>query len=131
MHVTDDGPLDPFHGDPSDPAAALDHDLDDPVAVPLTAEERCDVLADLADLDVFEVLLAPRDIRGIVVDCDDCGEPHYFGWDLMRGNLLHLLDAGKTRVHEPAYRPDPAHYVSWEYARGFADGAMAAVIDEG
>lgn len=126
--MTDDGPLDPFHGDPSDPAAALDHDdLDDPVGVPLTPAECEDVLADLADLEVFEALLDPRGVRGIVVDCDDCGEPHFFGWDLMRGNLTHLLDAGQTRVHEPAYRPDPAHYVSWEYARGFADGVMAEI----
>lgn len=123
--MTDDGPLDPFHGDPSDPAAALDHELDDPVAVPLTPAERDDVLADLEDLDVFEALLAPRGIRGVVVDCDDCGEPHFFGWELMRGNLTHLLAAGQTRVHEPAYRPDTAHYVSWEYARGYADGVLA------
>ena len=123
--MTDDGPLDPFHGDPSDPAAALDHDLDDPTVTPLSPAEREDVLADLEDLEVFEVLLVPRGVRGIVVDCDDCGEPHFFGWELMRGNLVHLLDAGQTRVHEPAYRPDPAHYVSWEYARGFADGVMA------
>jgi hypothetical protein len=25
-------------------------------------------------------------------------------------------------VHEPAYDPDPDHYVTWEYARGYADG---------
>lgn len=124
--MTDDGPLDPFHGDPSDPAAALDHDnLDDPVAAPLTPAEREDVLADLEDLEVFQALLAPRGVRGIVVDCDDCGEPHFFGWALMRGNLGHLVDAGQTRVHEPAYRPDPTHYVSWEYARGFADGVLS------
>jgi len=27
-----------------------------------------------------------------VVDCEDCQEPHYFGWDLLHGNLRHLLD---------------------------------------
>ena len=25
-------------------------------------------------------------------------------------------------MHEPAYDPDPDHYVTWEYARGYADG---------
>lgn len=25
-------------------------------------------------------------------------------------------------MHEPAYDPDPDHYVSWDYARGYADG---------
>jgi hypothetical protein len=125
--VTEDAPLDPFLGDPSDPAATLDH-LDGPPveAHPLTPAEREEVLADLEDLEIFQTLLAPRGISGIVVECEDCGEPHYFGWELMRGNLSHLLDAGRTRVHEPAYGPDPARYVSWEYARGFADGTFAA-----
>jgi len=40
----------------------------------------------------------------------------------LRGNLRHLLSNGRPRVHEPAYDPDPDHYVSWEYARGYADG---------
>ena len=34
----------------------------------------------------------------------------------------HLLTSGRPRVHEPAYDPDPDHYVTWEYARGYADG---------
>lgn len=125
--VTDDSPLDPFLGDPADPAAAL-ADLEDldGIDAPLTPAEREDVLADIEDLDVFQALLAPRGLRGIVVECADCGESHFFGWDLMRSNLRHLLEVGRTRVHEPAYGPDPAQYVSWEYARGFADGAFAA-----
>ncbi|HEY2175288.1 MAG TPA: DUF5319 domain-containing protein [Mycobacteriales bacterium] len=125
--MTDDGPLDPFFGDPSDPAAALD---DDEVSEPLEPTERQDVLSDLEDLEVFEALLVPRGVRGVVIDCDDCREPHYFGWDLMRANLRHLLDVGQTRVHEPAFCPDPSLYVSWDYARGFADGVLSSV-DEG
>jgi hypothetical protein len=128
--VTDDAPLDPFLGDPSDPAATLD-DLDssDPAGEPLTIAEREDVLADLEDLEVFQTLLEVRGVRGIVVECEDCGEPHFFGWELMRSNLRHLLDEGRTRVHEPAYGPDPSQYVSWDYARGFADGTFAAAED--
>lgn len=125
--VTDDAPLDPFLGEPGDPAAALDGlDVVDADQTPLTPAEREDVLADMEDLDVFQALLAPRGVRGIVVECADCREPHFFGWELMRANLRHLLDAGRTRVHEPAYGPDPSHYVSWDYARGFADAAFAA-----
>ena len=125
--VTDDAPLDPFLGDPADPAATLgDTDASDHRGEPLSPAEREDVLADLEDLEVFQTLLEPRGLRGIVVECDDCGESHYFGWDLMRSNLRHLLDEGRTRVHEPAYGPDPTEYVSWDYARGFADGAFAA-----
>lgn len=133
-HVTNDGPLDPFHGDPDDPAAALndglEYGVDDEVAEPLDPAERQDVLSDLEDLEVFETLLAPRGLRGVVVDCEDCREPHYFSWDLMRANLRHLLDVGQTRVHEPAFQPDPTHYVSWDYARGYVDGVMSSV-DEG
>ncbi len=124
MH--DDVPIDPFAGDPSDPASGLDDDQ----AEPLTDDEREEVLADLEDLDVFEALLEPRGVRGLVVDCEDCREPHYFAWALLRGNLRHLLDDGQPRVHEPAFAPDPADYVSWDYARGFADGVLDAAEDD-
>ena len=40
----------------------------------------------------------------------------------MAANLSALLGEGRTHVHEPAYDPDPDHYVTWEYARGYADG---------
>lgn len=120
-----DAPLDPFDGDPDDPSrelAALDDD--DAVTTPLAPDEREAVLGDLEDLEVFEALLSPRGVKGLVVDCQDCQEPHYFAWDLLRGNLRHLLDAGTTRVHEPAWAPDPEEYVSWDYARGFADASL-------
>lgn len=120
--MNDDQPLDPFAGDPGDPSAALDDD--DVVSEPLAPDEREDVLADLEDLEVYRVLLEPRGVRGLVVDCDDCREAHFFGWDLLQSNLRHLLDQGRSRVHEPAFEPDPADYVSWDYARGFADGVL-------
>jgi hypothetical protein len=118
-------PVDPFSGDPDDPVrelAALD---DDEVAVvPLTPDERQDVLSDLEDVEVFETLLSERGVRGMVVDCEDCREEHYFGWDLLRSNLRSLLDKGTAHVHEPAFSPDPADYVTWDYARGFTDAAL-------
>ena len=64
-------PLDPFAGDPTDPTSALEDDGPGRGAQPLTAEERQDVLDDLADLDVYEALLTARDIRGLVVDCEE------------------------------------------------------------
>jgi hypothetical protein len=121
--VRDDAPLDPFADDPSDPISELG---DDDELEPLTPEEREDILDDLEDLEVFQALLEPRGVRGLVVDCQDCQEPHYFAWDLLRGNLKHLLDQGQPRVHEPAYSPDPAEYVSWDYARGYADAMLSA-----
>jgi hypothetical protein len=93
---------------------------------PLSPNDREDILVDLEDLEIFQTLLEPRGVRGLVVDCGDCEALHYFDWELLRGNLRHLLDVGSTRVHEPAFDPDPAAYVSWDYAHGFADGTLEA-----
>jgi hypothetical protein len=116
-----DGPLDPFLGDADDPASLLD-DNDPPQ--PLSDEERLDVQADLAELTEFRATLEPQGVDGIIVDCGDCGEQHYFGWDLMSANLRALLGEGRTHVHEPAFAPDPDAYVSWDYARGYADAVQ-------
>jgi hypothetical protein len=116
-----DEPLDPFHDDPADPA----HDLDDPDdLLELSDDDRADVEEDLSDLEIYEEMLTPKGIRGLVIDCEDCHEPHYFDWALMRSNLKQLLEIGRPRVHEPAYDPDPDRYVTWEYARGYYDGVM-------
>jgi hypothetical protein len=122
--VRDDTPQDPFADDPLDPAAALGDE--EPPDEPLSDDDRRDLLEDMADLDAFQAVLEPRGVRGLVVDCDDCQEPHYFAWELLRGNLRSLLDAGAPHIHEPAYQPDPADYVSWDYARGFVDGVLTA-----
>jgi Family of unknown function (DUF5319) len=118
----DDGPVDPFLGDPDDPASLLD---DSEPAQPLNDDERADVLADLAELSEFRATLAPHAIAGITVDCGDCGEQHFFSWDLMAANLRALLGEGRTHVHEPAFAPDQDAYVSWDYARGYADAVQA------
>jgi Family of unknown function (DUF5319) len=126
--VVSDEPLDPFAGDPEDPVtelARLDPAEDVDLLEPLSVHEREEVLAELGDLDVFRTLLEPRGYRGLV-DCEGCAEPHFFDWDLLTGNLRHLLDEGRTRVHEPAFAPDPSCYVSWDYARGYADGVCEA-----
>ncbi|GAA2808520.1 DUF5319 domain-containing protein [Saccharopolyspora taberi] len=114
-------PPDPFAGDPDDPSMALgDHDAG--FAPPLGDEEQAELLADLTDLSVYQALLEPRGVRGIVVDCTDCGESHYHDWELLRASLEQLLHDGRMRPHEPAYDPNPDDYVTWEYCRGFADG---------
>ncbi len=125
--MTEEQPVDPFSDDPEDPAAELGEDGD---GEPLSPTEREEVLADLEDLEVFRALLEARGVRGLVVDCEDCREPHYFSWELLHGNLRHLLDVGQTRVHEPAFSPDPTQYVSWDYARGFADAILDEVEDD-
>ena len=125
-----DEPIDPVQGDPTDPSSELDYLADDRLADPLTEADRQDVLEDLADLEVYQALLSPIGIRGLVIECDECHEPHYFDWDLLRGNLRQLLDSGVPRVHEPACNPDPEHYVSWDYARGYYDGVKDTITDD-
>jgi hypothetical protein len=119
--VLDDVPRDPFADDPDDPAAALG-DPDDPE--PLTTDERDEAMTDLADVEVFRSLLEPQGVLGLVLDCPECGEQHYFDWELLRGNLRQMIENGQPQVHEPAYQPNPTDYVSWEYARGYVDGVI-------
>jgi hypothetical protein len=64
-------------------------------------------------------------VRGIVVDCGDCGEQHFHEWSLLRSSLQQLLDEGQMRPHEPAFDPDPTNYVTWEYCRGYADAVLS------
>ena len=114
--------MDPFLGDPDDPASLLD---EIEPAAPLTAEEIADVRSDLAELREFRLALEPVGVHGIIVECADCGEQHFFGWDLMVANLLALLGEARTHVHEPAFAPDPEAYVTWDYARGYSDAVSA------
>ncbi len=61
-----DEPIDPFAGDPGDPSVPLGEAEDND---PLTADERQDVLEDLADLAIYQALLTPLGIRGLVIEC--------------------------------------------------------------
>jgi hypothetical protein len=118
-------PPDPFANDPDDPTRELRDGDEEDQDQPITAAERDELVEDLADLAVYQALLAPRGVRGIVVDCADCEEPHYHDWDLLRASLEQLLNDGRMRPHEPAFDPNPRDYVTWEYCRGFADGVTA------
>ena len=120
--MLDDGPQDQFADDPDDPAGLLeDTASDEAAAAPLSDEERADIEADLGELEAFRRTLEPRGVAGITVECADCGEQHYFSWDLMAANLYALLGEGRTHVHEPAYAPNHDSYVTWDYARGYTD----------
>ncbi|MFI6320750.1 DUF5319 domain-containing protein [Nonomuraea sp. NPDC050556] len=119
--MLEDVPRDPFADDPNDPTSAMG-ELDD--AEPLTAAERDEAITDLADVEVFRSLLEPQGVLGLVLDCPECGEQHFFDWELLRGNLRQMIEKGLPQVHEPAFHPDPTDYVSWEYARGYVDGVI-------
>src|SRR4029077_15288112 len=125
-----EGPLDPFLDDPDDPAAELAELAELEPVEPMSPEELKDVRDDIDAIVEFRALLEPSGIKGIVVECSDCAEPHFFSWELMTANLRALLGEGRTHVHEPAFAPDPEAYVSWDYARGYAD-AVSAVAERG
>ena len=105
-------PLDPFEPEDYPPPESIDE------------EERASLLEDLADLAEFREALESRGFRGVVIACPDCEEDHFFGWDLLRENLEHILEHGEPRVHEPAFEPSVDHYVTWDYAKGFVDGLL-------
>ncbi len=117
-------PPDPFAGDPDDPARSMTDEPDVEELEPLSAEERAEIIEDLGDLSIYQALLENRGIRGVVVDCADCGEQHFHEWYLLRASLRQLLDEGHMRKHEPAFNPDPGDYVTWEYCRGYADATL-------
>ncbi|MEU4578199.1 DUF5319 domain-containing protein [Nonomuraea sp. ATR24] len=119
--MLEDVPRDPFADDPNDPSAAMG-ELGE--AEPLTAAERDEAITDLADVEVFRSLLEQQGVLGLVLDCPECGEQHFFDWDLLRGNLRQMIELGQPQMHEPAFQPDPAAYVTWEYARGYVDGVI-------
>ena len=108
-------PPDPFDGEPEEHWPGMD-----PQA-PLTETERAELMDDLGDLESFQEILEPTGIRGLVVECPDCREPHYFDWGLLKNNLTHVLGDNSPRVHEPAFDPNPEDYVTWDYARGYTD----------
>ncbi|MGN0101262.1 MAG: DUF5319 domain-containing protein [Dietzia sp.] len=121
-------PPDPFAGDPDDPAAELAEldPVDDGIpSGPLDADERRAIEEDLADLAEFRRLLAPIGVKGVAVQCEDCAEEHYHEWDMLRANLMQLLEDGSLLPHEPAFDPIPDDYVTWEYCRGYSDAVRA------
>lgn len=102
----------------------------EPFEEPLGEDERELLKQDLVDVSTLKELLAPRGIRGTVFYCPDCNEDHYLAWDLLKGNLQELLQAGESPIHEPAFDPNPDDYVGWDYARGYLDGYESVNLEE-
>jgi hypothetical protein len=123
----DDSSFDDDIPDPSEPEEAfVGHDGP---TEPLTAEERESVEADLEDLASMQDVFAPQGAKGVVISCADCGENHYYGWDLLKENLDHMLETGEPRMHEPAYEPREDEYVVWDYGKGYVDALSDAGLD--
>lgn len=93
-------------------------------------EERESVIEDLEDLEAMRQVFDARGYKGVVIVCSECGEDHYYGWDMLKDSLEHMLETGEPRLHEPAFEPHPDEYVGWDYARGYLDALTEADADD-
>ena len=98
---------------------------------PLDGEERRNIEADLVDLKSMRGMFEPQGVRGVVVACPDCGEDHYYAWELLKESLEHMLKTGEPRMHEPAYDPREEEYVLWDYGKGYVDALTDAGLENG
>jgi hypothetical protein len=98
---------------------------------PLEGEERRNIQADLEDLGSMRGVFEPQGVKGVVVACPDCGEDHYYGWELLHESLQHMLTTGEPRMHEPAYEPREEEYVLWDYGKGYVDALGDAGLEDG
>jgi hypothetical protein len=98
---------------------------------PLEGEERRNIEADLQDLRSMRGVFEPQGVKGVVVACPDCGEDHYYGWELLQESLQHMLTTGEPRMHEPAYQPKEEEYVLWDYGKGYVDALADAGLENG
>jgi predicted RNA-binding Zn-ribbon protein involved in translation (DUF1610 family) len=104
---------------------------DEEERLPLEGEERENIQADLDDLQAMRAVFEPQGTKGVVVACPDCGEDHYYGWDLLKESLEHMLSTGEPRMHEPAFEPREEDYVVWDYGKGYVDALSDAGLDGG
>jgi hypothetical protein len=105
----------------------MDEDQENPE--PLDADERENIRADLEDLGAMRVTFEAQGVKGVVVACPDCGSDHYYGWELLKESLEHMLTSGEPRMHEPAYEPREEEYILWDYGKGYVDALADAGLD--
>ena len=98
---------------------------------PLEGDERRNIEGDLEDLRSMRVVFEQQGVKGVVVACPDCGEDHYYGWDLLQESLEHMLTTGEPRMHEPAFEPKEEDYVLWDYGKGYVDALADSGLDDG
>lgn len=60
-------------------------------------------------------MLQPHGIRGLVVLCDRCHEPHCYTWGAIQRHHASSHSDGPVSVTNP----NPRLYADWEYATGF------------
>src|SRR5213083_36730 len=94
---------------------------EEPEPYELSPQERRDVEADLEDLGKMHDVFSPQGVKGVVIACQDCGQNHFYEWDLLQDNLEHMLDTGEPRMHEPAFNIHEDEYIQWDYGKGYVD----------
>ena len=97
----------------------------------LSDAERRDIEADLDDLASMHAVFAAQGVKGVVIACQDCGQNHFYEWELLRDNLEHMLDTGEPRMHEPAWGITEAEYIQWDYGKGYVDALMDTGLQPG
>jgi predicted RNA-binding Zn-ribbon protein involved in translation (DUF1610 family) len=102
---------------------------EEPQYAPLEGEERKNIEADLQDLKGMRGTFEAQGMKGVVIACPDCGSDHYYGWDLLRENLEHMLETGEPRMHEPAFEPKEEDYLLWDYGKGYVDALADSGLD--
>ena len=105
--------------------------MDEPeVYGPLEPEEKENIQADLEDLESMRAVFEPQGMKGVIIACPDCGSDHYYGWDLLKESLEHMLETGEPRMHEPAFEPKEEDYVVWDYGKGYIDALSDTGLDQ-
>ncbi len=103
------------------PEEPQDEPFDEEERVELTPQERRDIQADLHDLGAMRGAFSQQGVKGVVIACQDCGENHYYEWELLKDNLEHMLERGEPRMHEPAFDIAEEEYIQWDYGKGYVD----------
>lgn len=104
-------------------AEPTDDDDNEEEREPLSLEpvEEENVRADLEDLGGMRQVFQAQGVKGVVIACPDCGENHFYEWDLLKENLEHMLTSGEPRMHEPAFEVREDEYIQWDYGKGYID----------
>jgi hypothetical protein len=104
-------------------------DDDDREPVGLDPNEAQNIRADLQDLAGMRRVFQPQGVKGVVIACPDCGENHFYEWELLLENLEHMLETGEPRMHEPAFEVREDEYIQWDYGKGYIDALADAGLE--
>ena len=79
----------------------------------------------------MRAVFSAQGVKGVVIACQDCGQNHFYEWELLRDNLEHMLDSGEPRMHEPAFDIAEDEYIQWDYGKGYVDALTDTGLEPG